>query len=111
MQRMTRTIAFAAAALYFASADAVALEIAGVDTVAMIAALRAGNVVSTGDVSTITSVDIQILTLAELTALLEVLKALRSANYDVEAPLVSVADRIAFLETVAEDRPIPASPT
>jgi len=111
MPRFALALALSAPCLFFSAANAHAVEIGGVETTTLLANLAAGSVISNADVLAITSVDIQTLTLAELSALFAVLEALRSADFDVAAPLASVADRIAFLEAVAEDRPIPASPT
>ena len=101
----------ASALLAIVPAAARALTIGGVDTDAVLASLTAGAGVSPEDVAAITAVSIELLTLEELRALQAVLRALQSANHDVAAQVIAVDDRIAFLESVAEDLPIPASPT
>jgi len=102
--------ALAAAGLILTCGPVKAEEISGIETDRLLADLTAGTDVAVADIQAITSVDIQTLTLAQLSALLAVLEALRSADVDVAAPLATVVDRIAFLEAVAEDLPIPASP-
>lgn len=111
MHRFALALALSVPCLFLGGTQAHAVEIAGVETATLLAKLAAGSALSNADIDAITTVDIQTLTLAELSALFAVLEALRSANVDVAVPLVSVADRIAFLEAVAEDRPIPASAT
>lgn len=95
-----------------------AATIAGVDTDSVLAQLALGASVDADKIIVLTSVDVTTLTLEELAALWQVLAALKEAGPDVvpeiaatiEPALAATTDQIAFLETVAEDRPTPASP-
>lgn len=93
-----------------AASSAGAVTIGGVDTAVILSRLGAGEVIDQADIMAVMSADLTLLSLEELADLLATLEALQAARYDVGTAVADVADQIAFIETVAEDVPIPASP-